>query len=120
MNLQALHPAKILKIQPIKTSNAINNLKHDVVKKTVYDELIKKINAIETIVPSHLVKHLTTTQKTQKSERKYLVMMNMLLLMILIKFKSFVERLRQANLEAINDLNAVENWGKIRKVTSIS
>ena len=40
--------------------------------------------------------------------------------MILIKFKSFVERLRQANLEAINDLNAVENWGKIRKVTSIS
>ena len=71
-------------------------------------ELIKKINAIETIDPSQLVKHLTITQKTQKLGRKYLVMINILLLMILIKFEIFVETLRQGKLEAIDDLNAVE------------
>ena len=70
-------------------------------------ELIKKINAIETIDPSQLVKHLIITQK-QKLGRKYLVMINILLLMILIKFEIFVETLRQGKLEAINDLNAVE------------
>ena len=42
-------------------------------------------------------------------------MINILLLMILIKFEIFVETLRQGKLEAINDLNAVEKWGKIRK-----
>ena len=39
----------------------------------VYDELVKKVNAIETIDTNDLVKNLTTTQKLIKLKRKLLI-----------------------------------------------
>ena len=56
------------------------------VKKSVYDELVKKVNAIHVVDASKLVKKLTTTQKLKKLRRKYLTMKNLVLLMILINF----------------------------------
>ena len=52
----------------------------------MYDELINKLNAIQTTDTSTLVKKMTMTQKQVKLERKYLniIMMNVLLLMNLI------------------------------------
>ena len=51
------------KIVLVYLSNVSNILKNDVVKKTVYEELAKKVNAIQTIDTCDLVKRLTTTQK---------------------------------------------------------
>ena len=39
----------------------------------VYDELVKKVNTIETIDTNDLVKNLTTTQKLIKLKRKLLI-----------------------------------------------
>ena len=51
------------KIVLVYLSNVSNIVKNDVVKKTVYEELAKKVNAIQTIDTCDLVKRLTTTQK---------------------------------------------------------
>ena len=64
-----------------KLSNVVRN---DVVKETVYDELA---NASQTIDTSDLVKKLTMTHKMKILKRKFLVMINMLLLMVLINFQ---------------------------------
>ena len=53
------------KIVLVDLSNVSNIVKNDVVKKTVYEELAKKVNAIQTIDTCDLVKRLTTTQKLQ-------------------------------------------------------
>ena len=52
----------------------------------MYDELINKLNAIQTTDTSTLVKKMTMIQKQVKLERNYLnkIMMNVLLLMNLI------------------------------------
>ena len=39
----------------------------------VYDELVKKVNTIETIDTNDLVKNLTATQKLIKLKRKLLI-----------------------------------------------
>ena len=39
----------------------------------VFDELVKKVNTIETIDTNDLVKNLTTTQKLIKLKRKLLI-----------------------------------------------
>ena len=40
-----------------------NEVKKDVVKKAVYDEMVKKVNAIQTSDTRDLVEKLTTTKK---------------------------------------------------------
>ena len=40
-----------------------NEVKKDVVKKAVYDEMVKKVNAIQTLDTRDLVEKLTTTKK---------------------------------------------------------
>ena len=40
-----------------------NEVKKDVVKKAVYDEMVKKVNAIQTFDTRDLVEKLTTTKK---------------------------------------------------------
>ena len=44
-----------LKTLPFDLSKLSNALKHDVVKKTVYDDFFKKLNAIQAINTSNLV-----------------------------------------------------------------
>ena len=47
-----------------------NAVKNDVVKKTEYNELVKKVNNFNTTDTSDLVKKLTITQKLVKLEIK--------------------------------------------------
>ena len=61
-----------------KLSDIVDN---DVVKKTRYNELIKKVNAIQTTDTSNLVKKLTITQKLVKLKRKYLIMIMIYILL---------------------------------------
>ena len=61
-----------------KLSNAVRN---DAVKKTLYDELIKNVYAIQSNDRSDLVKMPTKTQKLKILKRKFLIMINILLLM---------------------------------------
>ena len=53
-----------------------NIIKNDVVKKAVYDALVKNVNAIQTNDTSHLVKKKLTKieQKLTKLKRKFLIM----------------------------------------------
>ena len=44
-------------------------MKNEVVTETVYDELVKKVNAIQTTHTSNLVKKLIITQKLLKLKR---------------------------------------------------
>ena len=73
-----------LETTPVHFSNLGGVVKNEVVKKTVCDELVKKLNAIQTIDASDLVKKLTITQKLIKLKLKYLTMINIWLLKILI------------------------------------
>ena len=62
-------------------------MKNEVTKKTEYNnKLVKKVNAIQTIGTSNLVKKLIKTQKLIKLKRKLLItiMLNILLLKNLI------------------------------------
>ena len=54
-----------------KLSDVIDN---NVVKKTVYNEWVKKVNAIQITDTSYLVKKLTKTQTLVKFKGKYLIM----------------------------------------------
>ena len=59
------------KLKPVsvdlsKLSDVVNN---DVVKNTEYNELVKKVNNINTTDTSNLVKKLTITQKIRKFKR---------------------------------------------------
>ena len=55
-------------------------MKNEVVEKTVYDQLVKKVDAIQTRDNTNLVKELTMTQILMKLKRKLLIMTNILLL----------------------------------------
>ena len=57
-----------------------NEVKNEVVEKTVYDQLVKKVDAIQTRDNTNLVKELTMTQILMKLKRKLLIMTNILLL----------------------------------------
>ena len=54
-----------------KLSDVIDN---NVVKKTIYNEWVKKVNAIQITDTSYLVKKLTKTQNLVKFKGKYLIM----------------------------------------------
>lgn len=55
-------------------------MKNEVVEKTVYDQLVKKVDAIQTSDNTNLVKELTMTQILMRLKRKLLIMTNILLL----------------------------------------
>ena len=58
---------------PVDLSKLSGAVKNDVVEKAEYDELVKKINTIETTASSNLVKKLKMTEKLVKM-KKMLVM----------------------------------------------
>ena len=80
-----LHIGK-LETTPVDLNKLNNVIKNDIVKKTEYGELVKKVNAIQNTDTSRLVKKLTVTQKLVKLKRKLLIMimLNMSLLKNLI------------------------------------
>ena len=63
-----------LETTPVGLSKLSNVVKHDVVKKTDYNELIKKVNTIQATDTSNLVKKPTLTQRLTKLKRKLLIM----------------------------------------------
>ena len=71
------------KLQTIPTDlSELNDVvDNDVVKKTRYDTLVKKVNTIGAIDTSELVKKLATSEKLKKLRRKYLTILNTLLLL---------------------------------------
>ena len=75
-----------LETTPVHLGKLSNVVKNDVIKKTECDELVIKVNNINTTDTSDLVKKLTITQKTMKFKRILLIiiMINILLLKNLI------------------------------------
>ena len=70
-----------LKTVPDNLSKLSNAVRNDAVKNTLYDELIKNVYAIQSNDRSDLVKMPTKTQKLKILKRKFLIMINILLLM---------------------------------------
>ena len=70
-----------LKTVPDNLSKLSNAVRNDAVKKTLYDELIKNVYAIQSNDRSDLVKMPTKTQQLKILKRKFLIMINILLLM---------------------------------------
>ena len=72
-----------LKTTPADLSKLSNGLKNNVVQKTVYNKFFKKVNGIQTIDTNDLdKKKLITMQKLKISTIKFVIMINILLLMI--------------------------------------
>ena len=69
-----------LESTPVDLIKLTNEVKNQVVEKTVYDQLVKKVDAIQTRDNTNLVKELTMTQILMKLKRKLLIMTNILLL----------------------------------------
>ena len=61
---------EILETSPVNLSKLRNVAKNEVSKKTVYDYLVKKVEAIQTIDSSDLLKNkVAITQKLTKLEK---------------------------------------------------
>ena len=69
---------------PIDLSKGSNVVKNYFVKKIVYHELVKKFNAIQT---NDLVEKADYNAKILEIEKKFLKMINILLLKILINYQ---------------------------------
>ena len=84
-------------VVPIDLSKLFNVVDNHVIKKTVYDQLVWKVHAIDS---SKLIKKWTVTQKLKKLKIKFPIMINTLLLLNLITLrkKSFDEKLKLTGL----------------------
>ena len=72
-----------LETGPVDLSKLSDVIKNEVVKMSVYEELVKKVNAIQTTYTNNLVKK-AETQKLLKLKRKYLIMI-IIISMLLLK-----------------------------------
>ena len=84
-NVDKLDVDKLVTV-PVDLSKLSDVIKNDVVKKNECNELVKKVNNINTTDTSNSVKKLTLTQKLVKLKTKLLIMImvNILLLKNLI------------------------------------
>ena len=64
-NVDKLDVDKFIPV-PVDLSKLSDVVKNDVVKKDVYNELVKKVNNISTTDTRNLVEKLTITQKSMK------------------------------------------------------
>ena len=69
---------------PVDLSKLSDAVKNDVVKKTEYDRLVRKVNAIQTTDTNDLVKNLTITQNIIEKRILIMILVNILLLKNLI------------------------------------
>ena len=72
-----------LETAPVDLSKLSDVIKNEVVKMSVYEELVKKVNAIQATYTNNLVKK-AETQKLLKLKRKYLIMI-IIISMLLLK-----------------------------------
>ena len=95
-----------LKTAHVNLSTLSNVVKSNVVKKDVYDELVKKGNAFRLMILVIELKRLTKIQKLMNLKKIYLYMINILLLLNLIKLTAgnFGERFKQAKLATKDDI----------------
>ena len=73
-----------LVVLPVDLSKLSDVVKNDIVKKTEYDRLVRKVNAIQTTDTVDLVKNLTMTQKIIEKIILIMILVNILLLKNLI------------------------------------
>ena len=59
---------------PVDLSKLNDVVKRDVIGKTKYDELVKKVNTIQTANTSNLVKKIDYNTKINENEKKILIM----------------------------------------------
>ena len=59
-----------LKTGPVDLSKLSNVVKADVIKETIYNELVKKVNALQTIDTSELVKKANYNTKLVEIKKK--------------------------------------------------
>ena len=71
-----------LETAAVDLSKLSDVIKHEVVKMSVYEELVKKVNAIQTTYTNNLVKK-AETQKLLKLKRKYLIMIIIISILLL-------------------------------------
>ena len=76
-----------LEATPVDLSKIINVVKNDFVKKTEYNELVKRVNNISTTNTNDLVKKLIITQKLIKLKR--ILLLTMIMINIL-QLKNFI------------------------------
>ena len=69
---------------PVDLSKLSDVVKNGIVKKTEYDRLVRKVNAIQTTDTVDLVKNLTMTQKIIEKIILIMISVNILLLKNLI------------------------------------
>ena len=69
---------------PVDLSKLSDVVKNGIVKKTEYDRLVRKVNAIQTTDTADLVKNLTMTQKIIEKIILIMILVNILLLKNLI------------------------------------
>ena len=83
-----------LETTPVNLSKLSNVARNKIVKKTVYNLLVKKCNFIQITGTSNLVKELTITQKLVKLKREYLIiiMPNISLLKNLINWRQKISK----------------------------
>ena len=74
-----------LETTPADLSN-LNDVVNEVVKKTEYNELVKRVNNINTTDTSDLVKKLTATHKLMKLKRKLLI----IIMIDILLFKNLI------------------------------
>ena len=66
------------KAVPVDLKKLSNTEKNKVVKKTVFDELVKRVNVIKTTDAIDLVQKLIVTQKLMKSKRNRSLLKNLI------------------------------------------
>ena len=112
---------KKLETTPVDLSKLTNVVKNDVVKKTEYNELVKKVNAIKTTDTSNLVKKTDYNTKINETERKiidhdhakYITTQG-------LTADSFTARLKQVNLSSKNDIAEFVKRQVLMKIKKIS
>ena len=66
------------KAVPVDLKKLSNTVENEVVKKTVFDELVKRVNVIKTADAIDLVQKLIVTQKLMKSKRNRSLLKNLI------------------------------------------
>ena len=63
-----------MNLVPVGLNKSSDKLEKEIIRREVYDELVKKVNAIQTTDIGNLVKKLTIISKTNEVGIAYLIM----------------------------------------------
>ena len=107
-----------LKTVPVDLSKLSDVVKNQVVKKSVYDKLVKKVNAIQAIDTSDLVKKADNNTRSQDNEKKIINHDKYITKNEFNKLaeENFIERLKQINLASKNDIADFVKKNKTKQI----